>query len=350
VTLEGGVPSIRDAYGSGVGPWDKWVIKWLYGARTDAEAAPILAEARAQGLRFVADQDSRPVSSGNPEGALWDDNADPIAELGRMMDVRRVALQRFGRAAIPGGESLANLRRAFVPIWLLHRYQVEAAAKSLGGVDFPYALNREPFVARAVPGQVQQSALYALIDTLTPQALSVPAQLMPLLSGGFGGNNDRQTDIEIIPTAGGPVFDPLAATEVGAMQTLNALLSPQRLNRLEIQHAGDPSVPAPDYVFDVLISRAFGAVGSDVGRRIATTSTLALARVQRDGALSPTIALQLSARLDRLADQLRKSRDDWSRGLAALLKDREALDKAVADPRRLPQVPPGMPIGMDETF
>jgi hypothetical protein len=107
-------------------------------------------------------------------------------------------------------------------------------------------------------------------------------------------------------------------------------------------------VPAPEYVFDLLISRSFSAAGSDIGRRIATTSTLALSRVQRDAALSPTIALQLSARLDRLADQLRKSRDDWSRGLAALLKDREALDKAVADPRRLPQVPPGMPIGMDE--
>ena len=348
VILENGVPSLRDAYGTGIGTWDKWVIKWLYGARTDADAAPILAEARAQGLRFVADQDSRPVSAGNPEGSLWDDSADPVAELGRMMQVREVALQRFGRGAIPGAESLANLRRAFVPIWLLHRYQVEAAAKSVGGVDFPYALDREPLSARAVPGQVQQSALYALLDTLTPAALTVPAQLMPLLSGGFGGNSDRQTDIEIIPTAGGPVFDPLAATEVGAMQTLNALLSPPRLNRLEIQHSADPSVPSPDYVFDSLISRTFGASGTDVGRRIATTTTLALARVQRDAALSPTISLQLSARLTRLADQLQRSRDDWSRGLAALLKDREALDKAAADPRRLPQVPPGMPIGMDE--
>ena len=350
VILEGGVPSLRDAYGTGVGPWDKWVIKWLYGARTDAEAAPILAEARAQGLRFVADQDSRPVSSGNPEGALWDDSANPVAELGRMMEVRRVALQRFGRAAIPGGESLANLRRAFVPIWLLHRYQVEAAAKSLGGVDFPYALNREPFDARAVPGQGQQAALYALIDTLSPANLTVPAQLMPILSGGFGGNSDRQTDIEIIPTAGGPVFDPLEATEVGAMQTLNALLSPQRLNRLEIQHATDPSVPAPAYVVDLLLSRTLAASASDVGRRIATTSILSLARVQRDATLSPTIALELLARLSRLGDQLAKGRDDWSRGLGALLKDREALDKAVADPRRLPQVPPGMPIGMDEDF
>jgi len=350
VTLEGGVPSLKDAYSPGLGAWDMWVIQWLYGARTDAEAAPILAQARAQGLRFVADQDSRPVSAGNPHGSLWDDSADPIAELGRMMEVRRVALQRFGRGAIPGGESLANLRRAFVPIWLLDRYQVEAAAKSLGGVDFPYALDREPFSASAVPGQTQQAALYALLQTLTPAALTVPPQLMPLLSGGFGGNSDRQTDIEVIPTAGGPVFDPLAATEVGAMQTLNALLSPPRLNRLEIQHSVDPSIPSPDYVFDTLISRTFAASGSDVGRRIATTSTLSLARVQRDPALSPTISLQLSARLARLAEQLERSRDDWSRGLAALLKDREALDKAVADPRRLPQVPPGMPIGMDENL
>ena len=348
VTLENGLPSLRDAYGTGVGTWDKWVIKWLYGARTDAEAQPILAEGRTRGLRFVADQDSRPVSSGNPEGALWDDSADPVTELGRMMEVRRVALQRFGRAAIPGGESLANLRRAFVPIWLLHRYQVEAAAKSLGGVDFPYALSRESFAARAVAGQGQQAALYALIDTLSPASLTVPPQLTPLLSGGFGGNSDRQTDIEIIPTAGGPVFDPLAATEVGAMQTLNALLSSQRLNRLEIQHAADLSVPSPEYVFDMLIRRTLSASGTDVGRRIATTSTLALARVQRDAALSPTVALELSARLTRLGDQLAKSRDDWSRGLGSLLKDREALDKAVADPRRLPQVPPGMPIGMDE--
>ena len=73
VTLENGVPSLKDSYGIGLGPWDRWAIKWLYGARTDAEAGPILAEARAQGLRFVADGDSRPVGSGNPNGGLWDE-------------------------------------------------------------------------------------------------------------------------------------------------------------------------------------------------------------------------------------------------------------------------------------
>ena len=355
VILEGGAPSLRDAYGIGVGPWDKWAIKWLYGARTDAEAQPMLAEARAQGLRFVADNDSRPVASGNPQGALWDDSADPVAELGRMMEVRRVALQRFGRASIPSGESLASLRRAFVPIWLLHRYQVESASKSLGGVDFPYALNHEGLQATAVPGQTQQAALYALLDTLSPANLTVPPHLQPLLSSGFGGNNDRQTDIEIIPTAGGPVFDPLKATEIGAVQTLNALLTPERLNRLEVQHSADPSVPAPSRVFEDLIGQTFSRANNEVGRRIATTAILSLARTQRNAALSPTIGLELSARLERLGDQLQRGKvrgvdSDWARGLGELLGDREALDKAVSDPARLPRVAPGMPIGMDEAL
>ena len=204
-----------------------------------------------------------------------------------------------------------------------------------------------------MPGSAQWVALYALLDTLLPAELAVPARLMPLMSSGFGGNSDRQTEIEVIPTAGGPVFDPLKATEVGAVQTLDALLAPQRLNRLESQHAADASVPAPSQLFDLLLARTLAQSGSEVGRRIATTSILALARVQRDATLSPTVAMELAGRLARIADELVRQRgpaaqQDWARGLAALLKDREALDKASADPARLPRVPPGMPIGMDE--
>ena len=64
-------------------------------------------------------------------------------------------------------------------------------------------------------------------------------------------------------------------------------------------------------------------------------------------------ALELFGRLDRLADQLNRQRGeaaelDWAHGLAALLKDRQALDRVLADPARYPRVPPGMPIGEDE--
>jgi hypothetical protein len=204
-----------------------------------------------------------------------------------------------------------------------------------------------------VPGATQWAALYALLDTLSPAQLTVPARLNPLLSSGFGGDDDRQTEIEIIPTAGGPVFDPLKATEVGALQTLNALLSPDRLNRLEGQHSGDATVPAPAQLFDLLLDRTLGQIATEVGRRIATVTIFSLARLQHDASLSPTISMQLAGRLDRLADQLDRDRgqaaeQDWARGIAALLKDKQALDKVLADPARLPQVPPGMPIGEDD--
>jgi hypothetical protein len=220
-------------------------------------------------------------------------------------------------------------------------------------MNFPYAVNGEAASASVVPGSAQWASLYALMDTLSPAELTVPARLTTLLSSGFGGDSDRQTEIEIIPTAGGPIFDPLKATEVGAVQTLDALLQPERLNRLEAQHASDPTVPAPAQLFDLLLERTLSQSGSEVGRRIATTSILALARAQHGAALSPAIAMQLAGRLDRLSDQLARGRgqaaeQDWARGLAALLKDRQSLDKALADPARLPRVPPGMPIGMDE--
>ncbi|HZU50639.1 MAG TPA: zinc-dependent metalloprotease, partial [Sphingomicrobium sp.] len=316
ISLVNGAPSLRNAYGVGLGPWDVWMINWLYGAKTDADATRAIAEARAAGLRFVADPDARPVSAAQPLGSLWDDGPDPVAELRRMMDVRRVAVARFGRGALPPGEQLADLRRAFVPIWLLDRYQIEAAAKSLGGVDFPYATNGEGMSAQVVPGTKQWAALYALLDTMSPTELTVPSRLLPLLSGAFGGDSDRQTDIEIIPTAGGPVFDPLKASEVGAVQTLNSLLAPERLNRLEAQHSTDPAVPSTQQLLDLLLGRTIGQSADDVGRRIATTTILALARVQRDRALSPTIAAELAGRLDRLADELERSRgpqQDWAR-------------------------------------
>jgi hypothetical protein len=100
----------------------------------------------------------------------------------------------------------------------------------------------------------------------------------------------------------------------------------------------------------VLASQGLPPAQAAVQRRIATTSIFALARLQRDPALSPTLALALSDRLARLGAQLGRTpglgtQAEWSRGLGKLLGDREALDKAVADPRRLPRIPPGMPIG-----
>ena len=352
VKLTAGKLDLSDAYGVGVGDWDKFAVAWLYGAQTDAAAQPVMAKGIADGLRYVPDQDSRAADSAHPLGSLWDDGSDPVAELRRVMEVRQTAVQRFGPAALKSGDPQYQLRRVFVPVWLLHRYQVEAAAKLLGGMDFTYAtVGDGTGIAKPVAADRQRAALDALLDTLSPSALTVPASIMPNLSAGWSGETDRQSEIEVMATAGGPVFDPFAATETAAAVTLSDLLAPNRLDRLEIQNQGDPALPSAHDVIDRLIDRSFVSGGdAAIQRRIATTVALALARVQRDGALSPTIALALSDRLNRLGTSLSAVKGsgvqaDWSRGLGRLLLDRDALTAALADPKRLPKVPPGMPIG-----
>ena len=350
VKLTGGAIDLSDAYGVGVGEWDKFVVRYLYGATNDEEAAAMVAEARAAGLRFVGDGDARGFDTANPHGALWDDYGDPVAELARVMAVRQAALARFDADAIPEGQGLASLRRAFVPIWLLHRYQTEAAAKALGGVVAPVALAGEDAAVEMVPAADQQQALEALLDALSVEALTVPARLQPLLSYGPGSDGDYQTQIEIMPTAGGPVFDSLRATEIGAVHALDSLLDPQRLNRLEMQHAGDAGVPSAHAVVSRLIAHAEALSGQGaVGRRIATTIALDLARTAREGRLARSIALQLDGQLARWAGRLSgtvgaSEEADWRRGLGALLSDSEALAAALKDPNLLPAVPPGMPI------
>jgi len=351
VLLSDGKIDLSDAYGVGVGEWDKFVVRYLYGAANDAEGRAMVQQAQAQGLRFVSDGESRDPATANPQGGLWDDFADPVAELQRVMHVREAALARFDLDAIPQGQTMASLRRAFVPIWLLHRYQVEATAKALGGVVAPTMLAGDSGAVEQVHAGTQMAALDALMAALSPAALTVPARLQPALSFAPGSIGDYQSDIEVMPTAGGAVFDSLRATEIGAVHVLASLLEPQRLNRLELQHSDAGTGPSAHQVLARLIAHADRVAGEGaVGRRIATTIALAIARTAQEGRLSRSIALQIDGQLDRWVQQLSRAKGsdeeaDWRRGLGALLDDKDALGAALKDKQLLPEVPPGMPIG-----
>jgi hypothetical protein len=249
-----------------------YVVNWLYGARDEAHAREIAVQGVREGLRYVGDDDARPLGSAQPWGSLWDDHGDPVTELGRMLEVRRAAVERFGPGALAAGEPVANLRRKFVPIWLLHRYQVEGAAKFVGGVDYRYSLRGDgQEAARIIPAAEQRRALDTLLATLRPDVLAVPPALLPFLSAGWSGNPDRQFDIEIFRTSGGTVFDPLAASDAAAMQTLNVLLAPDRLNRLAEQQRLDPNQLGASE----LLERLLGTI------RARPTTDAALAGVQR---------------------------------------------------------------------
>jgi hypothetical protein len=355
VKLTGGKVDLSDAYGVGVGAWDRFTVDWLYG---DGDPAAKAEKAQAS-LRYVADQDARGVATGQPHAAIWDDGADPVAELARLMQVRRVALERFGPQALRPGEAGQALKRKFVPIYLLHRYQLEAAAKVLGGVDFSYAVKGDAaMIARAAPADQQRAALAGLLAAMAPAELDTPEALMPLLSSGQSGDGDRQYEIEVFDGAGGPVFDSLAAADVGAGLVLDAILSPPRLARLVEQHRRDPGQPGVDEVVDRLLAQAFApAVGrlASIARRIQTRTALELAAAARRPD-APTEAREIiDQRLAELAAKLKvqPASDPADRAhrlsLAALLVDKPELGRVLSQPKRRPEAPPGMPIGDDES-
>jgi hypothetical protein len=350
VNLRDGRIDLSDAYGVGVGAWDRFAIDWLYGQEGDA-AQRKLKVSTDQGQRYVTDADARPLGAAQPWGSLWDDGADPAAELVRMMQVRRVALDQFGLGALKPGEPVANLKRKYVPIYLLHRYQLEAAAKLVGGVDFAYSVvgdGRE--TSPAVPAAQQRAALAALLATLAPAELDTSETLTTMLSSGQSGDTDRQYAIEIFGTAGGPVFDPLVAAEAAAGMTFDNLLAPTRLARLADQHRRDPSQLGVGEMLDGLLDTTFAAATgrqAGVGRRLQTRLVLDLANAARDPKVPPAAASEISARLAALPGRL-KGGDASERAhrqrLIALLSDGQLLS-ALSSPKLKPELPPGMPIG-----
>lgn len=347
IGLVAGRPDLTDAYGVGIGNWDKATVDWLYGANDETAARAKADAAISSGFRYVQDENARRPDTAQPWGSLWDDGTDPAAELVRMMGVRRAAIDNFGLAALLPGDPVSDLRRRFVPVWLLHRYQVNAAAKAIGGVDSAYALvggGREAAVA--VAPAAQRAALAALLGTLAREELRVPKGLLPLLSAGRNGSYNRQYSIELMATAGGPVFDPLVAADVAAQVTLNTLLAPTRLARLAIQYAADAQALGVQEVLDRLTAATVADGNDALGHRIAYRTIITMAQIARRPTTTPEVALMLGEQVETIAQALSKRRSDaWSAALSRQLRDAEQLDRLLADRPRLVDVPPGDPIG-----
>lgn len=356
IALKDGAIDISRPYGVGIGSWDKFTVDWLYGdpapgADPDAAAARKMAASVKAGVRFLTDIDGRAADSPTPWSSMWDNGADPAAELVRLLAVRKVGLANFGEAAILPGVPMAELRRRFVLVWLIHRYQVEAAAKLVGGVDYKYTVAGDGEAPAApVSLAMQEAALDGLFASLAPAALTVPDRLVMLMSAGVNGRGNPQFDQEVFANAGAAVFDPLVAADVAAQAVLESLLAPTRLTRLNEQNRRDTGLPGAGAVVDRLIAGPIEAARDAVGRRVAYRAIVTLARTTRDPATSPDVAALIEDRLERLAGRLAKASGAaegaaWSRSMARLLWDAERLERDVAKLLRAPDVPPGMPIG-----
>ncbi len=349
----------RDSYADEIGAWDEIAIRYGYTdfpAGTDEPAAldAIIREGLDDGVTFMSDQDGRPAGGAHPNVHLWDNGATAAGELRRMMDVRQVALDRFGETAIRIGEPLATIEEALVPLYLHHRYQVEATAKVVAGQYYTYALRGDGQTpTRSVPAVEQREALDALMRTLDPAELAIPRDILanlpprPFLYGPHQELFDRHT---------GLVFDAVAPSVAASDATLQFLLQPERAARMVQQNALDPSLPGLNDVLDRLRAATFGLSPADpyhaeINRAVERVTVDRLMLLAGRAPMGQVRAVA-QAELDDLAVWLSRSSDaasDADRAHYRLLtsdigrfKERPHEPVAVPD---APGAPPGSPIG-----
>ena len=270
-----GVPDLSDAYATGIGEWDKVAIAWGYqdfAPGTDRSAAlnKVLSDAFTRGLRFLTDQDARPAGSSSSVAHLWDSGTNAVDELNRLMTVRAAALKRFGENNIREGDPLATIEDALVPIYMLHRYQVEAASKLVGGMDYVFALRGDGQTPTNVVAPVEQRrALAAVLATLKPQTLALPEPLLKMIPPR---PPDYERGREHFKIRTSPAFDALAPAEAAAQHTLQFLFNPARAARLVEFHARSAANLSLEEVLDAVIATTWKAPrGADYAGAIART-------------------------------------------------------------------------------
>jgi hypothetical protein len=357
-----GVPDLSDAYAKGIGEWDKVAIAYGYqdfAPGTDERAAldRTLNEAFARGLMYLTDQDARAPGSASSVAHLWDNGSNVIDELGNVMKVRAVALRRFGENNIREGAPMATIEDVLVPIYMYHRYQVEAAAKVIGGQDYTFSVkgkgDRNPQI---VAPDEQRRALAAVLETIKPDALAVPESLLRLIPPRPAGYPRTREDFRIRTQ---PVFDALAPAEAAADHVSGFLLNQERAARLVQFHARDQRNPGLAEVIDKILAATWKApAATGYAREIQHTvnmvilsDLMALAAGERTSNQVRAIAsLKLEQLKTWLAAQNRLAADENRR--AFFFYSINQIKRFQEDPKKAnitpPQQPPdGQPIGMD---
>jgi hypothetical protein len=362
ITLDAsGRPDLSHAYATGIGAWDKVTIQYGYsqfkpGSDEHAALDDILAKAHKSGLYFITDEDARPLGSAHPHAHLWDNGPDPAAELDRLLKIRAAALARFGENAIPLDTPMTQLEDTLVPLFLLHRYQTEAAAKEIGGLDYRYALRGDgELVTAIVPAAEQKKALDAVLKTLAPDALTLPETLLRVLPPRASGYPRTR---ESFPSRTGLTFDPLATAESAAELTLKLLFDPDRAARLVEYSARDSANLSLDQEIDATFAATWKATRAN-GLQAATQAVVEDAVLENLLALAANKSASQDACAVARAEAI--SLREWlSANAGDSAADRAHRAAAIArinafekDPEKFapiarPAAPPGQPIGDDE--
>jgi hypothetical protein len=357
-----GKPDLSHAYTVGVGAWDKAAIKYGYSQfapGTDEAAAldGILRQDEKDGLRYITDEDARPLGGAHPYAHLWDNGPDAAEELTRILAVRKAALARFGEDAIKTGEPMAQLEDTLAPLYLLHRYQTEAAAKWIGGLNYRYAVRGDRgMVTEVIPYAQQVKALYAVLETLKAEGLTLPEKLLKILPPRPPGYARTR---ESFGAHTGLAFDAQAPVEAAAGLTASLLFHPARASRLVEYHARNPKELGLEEMLNTVLDatwesprlKGLAAETQFTVEDVVLDHLLGLAMANEASGQARAIALAEAVRLEDWLQQAQKDASGevaahWAAGIAEIEQFRKEPAKFAAAPELV--APPGQPIGSEE--
>ena len=260
ISVTNGAIDFSNAYATGIGVWDKVTVAYSYsefdeGVNEKAALKTILKKAQDDGLRFITDSDARAVGGAHALAHLWDNGKTPAEELNAVLELREQAISNFSKDNVKSYEPYSVLEDVFVPLYFYHRFQVEAATKVIGGLDYNYAVKGDgQITSKPADVNMQKQTLEAILRTLNAETLAIPKDKLGLFPPrAFGYNRTRES----FKGKTGVAFDPLSAANTASDMTLKYLLHPQRANRLVLQKSLDENQLSLEDVLDALLKNSF---------------------------------------------------------------------------------------------
>jgi hypothetical protein len=360
VKLENGKILFDEAYDKGIGAWDKQAIKFGYSDEGSEEAnreyrENTLQESINNKLEFISDFDARVQSGAHPSAHLWDNGISASEELVRVLEIRKFALNRFDENAIQKGMPMTTLQEVLVPLYYFHRYQTEAAVKSIGGSNYRYAVRGDAnYTVIPVSKAEQMHALQALLESMSPKHLVLKPELLAKLNPRTPGYYDRR---ELFKGRTLPIFDPLAAAEAHISSTVNFMFHPARVERVVQQHLMDSNLPGFDEIYTNTIVNAWKSLeNDDYPTAIQRISAEILLEALLQTAYSDEVSAVTRAAAKRGIETIKA---DFSKSFTkkrktfrdvALQDALELINSIEKNPKALPEraqesMPPGSPIG-----
>ncbi|WP_297693423.1 zinc-dependent metalloprotease [uncultured Eudoraea sp.] len=354
-TIVNGKIDYSQAYDTGIGAWDKTTVAYSYSEfaqGTDEKQAlnKILEESARKGLRFISDKDARPLGGAHALAHLWDNGQSASTELENVLKIREIAIGNFSIDNIRKNEPNTTLEDVFAPLYFFHRYQTEAAAKMIGGLDYNYAVKGDgQKIVESIDKSLQLEALEVLFKTLDANVIAIPEEKLSLFPPrAIGYPRTRES----FKGRTGVSFDALSAPETASDMTLGLLLHPERASRLIQQKSLDNQQIGLDYVLSQLVQNTiakdlrdpyFNEVQKSINYRV----LYHIMNLAAHKGVHPQVNAIANSQLKSIKSTLQAGKNNFD-----AMEMIRRVDYFYSEPAEFkvivaPKIPDGSPIGMD---